>query len=348
MAETMKAAVLHGIRDLRIDDVAKPVIVDPGDVLIRVTAVGICGSDIHFWERMHVGDFIVEKPMTLGHESAGEVVEVGPAVTGLAVGDVVAIEPGRPCRRCELCRTGHYNQCHDMIFMACPPYDGAFSEYVVWPSDYCFKMPSNMSAEEGAMMEPLSVGMHAVRKAGTRAGDTVAVFGTGPIGLVTLQSAKAHGATRIFAVDVVDARLKWAASLGATDVINGAGQDAVAVIKEATGGRGVDATFECAGAIPTMHQAMQACRNGGMVQLVGNQTDMMPPVPFFEIMNRELTVKGTFRYVNVYPAAISVTAAGLVDVRALITHHYTLEELPEAIAWVHENKDKVVKAVVRP
>jgi L-iditol 2-dehydrogenase len=348
MAETMKAAVLHGIHDLRVDEVAKPNISDPRDVLIRVTAVGICGSDIHFWERGRIGDFIVTKPMTLGHESAGEIVEVGAEVKGLAAGDVVAIEPGKPCRRCEACKTGHYNQCRDMEFMACPPYDGAFSEYVVWPSDLCFKLPAAMAAEEGAMMEPLSVGMHAVRQAGTRGGDTVAVFGVGPIGLVTLQSAKAHGATQIFAVDVVDARLERATALGATDAINGAKQDAVAAIKEATGGRGVDGTFECAGAIPTLKQSMEAARNGGMVQLVGNQTEMMPPVPFFEIMNRELTVKGTFRYANCYPASIAVTAAGLVNVKALITHHYSLEELPEAMAWVEGNKDKVVKAVVHP
>lgn len=348
MAETMKAAVLHGIKDLRVDEVLKPAIADPQDVLIRVKAVGICGSDIHFWERGRIGDFIVTAPMTLGHESAGEVVEVGPEVTTLAPGDIVAVEPGKPCRRCELCKLGRYNECRDVVFMAAPPYDGAFSEYVVWPSDFCFKLPEAMNVEEGAMMEPLSVGMHAVRLAGTRAGDSVAVFGTGPIGLVTLQSAKAHGATRIFAIDIVPQRLERAASLGATDIINSAEQDAVAAIKEATGGRGVDATFECAGAVPTLRQAMEAVRTGGQVQFVGNQAEMMPPIPFFELMNRELTIRGTFRYANVYPASIAVTAAGLVDVKSLITHHYSLEELPEAMGWVHENKDKVVKAVVRP
>ncbi len=348
MAETMKAAVLHAVHDMRVEQVPKAKITEPDEVLIRIKAVGICGSDIHFLTRGRIGDFILEQPTIMGHESAGEVVEVGPAVKNLKPGDLVAIEPGKTCRRCEFCKSGRYNLCPDVVFLAAPPVNGAFCEYLAWPEDFCFKLPEGMTAEEGAMMEPLSVGLHAVRLAGVRGGDAVAVLGAGPIGLTTLQAAKAHGATRIIVTDVVESRLEFARKLGATDVINAAEQDVVEAIRELTSGRGVDAAFECAGTQATLEQAFKVARDGGSVQLVGMPAELNPPIPIYDLINRELTVRGTFRYANCYPPAIALAASGKVDVKSLITHRFSLDETPEAMMFVHENKDKVIKAVILP
>jgi len=348
MAATMKAAVLHAIGDMRVEEMPMPEIREPNDVLLRVRAVGICGSDIHFYTRGRIGDFVLETPTIMGHESAGEVMEVGPAVTHLKVGDLVAIEPGRTCRRCDYCHSGRYNLCPDVVFMGTPPIHGAFCEYVIWPADFCFKLPEGMTAEEGAMMEPLSVGMHACRLGKVKAGDTVGILGSGPIGLTSLMAAKAHGATAVYVTDLVEARLEVARSLGATATINVAERDAVEAIGELTGGRGVDVAFDCVGSVDTLQECFRIARTGGSVQIVGMPAEMFPQIPIYDLINRELTATGTFRYANCYPASIAITAAGLANVKALITHHFSLDETPQAIPWVHENRDKVIKAIVHP
>jgi len=348
MAETMKAAVLHAIEDMRIDEVPKPQITAPDEVLLRITSVGICGSDIHFLKHGRIGNIILEKPTIMGHESAGEVVEVGSAVTTLKPGDLVAIEPGKTCRRCEFCKAGHYNLCRDVVFLAAPPVDGAFCEYLVWPEDFVFKMPEGMTADEGGMMEPLSVGLHAVRLAGVRGGDSVAVLGAGPIGLTAMMSARAHGATTVIVTDLVQPRLDNARRMGATHVVNVGECDPVEAILDLTAGRGVDAALDCVGSELTIQQALRVACNRGAVQLVGNPQELMPQFPVFEIINRELTVRGTFRYVNCYPPAIALAAAGAVDVKSMVTHHFPLDETVEAMRWVDANKDKVIKAVIHP
>jgi L-iditol 2-dehydrogenase len=348
MAETMRAAVLYGVGDLRVEEVPKPELTEPDWVLLRIRAVGICGSDIHFFRRGRIGNFILSQPTIMGHESAGEVVEVGPAVKGLSPGDLVAIEPGRSCRRCEFCKTGHYNLCPDVIFLAAPPVNGAFCEYLTWPADYCFKLPASMTVEEGAMMEPMSVGMHAARLSGVRAGDTVAVLGSGPIGLTALMASRAHGATEVYVTDLVPSRLEVARSLGAAATVDVSAADPVEAIREMTGGRGVDVAMDCVGSVPTLQQSMKLARDGGAVQLVGMPAELMPEVPIYDIINRELTVRGIFRYANCYPPSIALAASGAAKVGALITHHFSLDEAPHAMAWVDENKDKVIKAIIHP
>lgn len=348
MSETMKAAVLYGVEDLRYEDRAKPTLQGPDDCLVQIGACGICGSDVHFYRHAKIGQFVVTSPMSLGHESAGTVVEVGPAVRHLKVGDRVAIEPGVPCRKCEFCRSGRYNLCPDVVFLACPPYDGAFAQYLAWPSDYLFKLPDNVSMEEGAMVEPFSVALHATRRAGVSAGHWVAVCGSGPIGLCAIMAARAHGATRIIVSDMVDSRLELAAKLGATDTVNFSRRNAREAVAEITGGRGVDIVLECSGAIPAVCDAVEFVKQGGTVQLVGNITAEMPQIPIQRMVERELSVSGLFRYANCYPASLELISAGLVNVKALITHRYPLSETPTAIKWVDENKDKVIKAVIEP
>ena len=348
MAATMKAAVLHKAADLRVEQVPMPQITEPDQVLVKIGAVGICGSDLHWYEQGRVGTIVLTDPLIIGHESAGEVVEVGEEVVGLKPGDRVAIEPGYTCRRCEYCKSGRYNLCRDLPFLGSPPGDGAFCQYVAWPYDFLFKLPDELSLEEGAMMEPMAVSMRAVRLIGVRAGDTVAVIGAGPIGLTTLQAAKAHGATQIIVSDVIPFRLAVAERLGATEVINAAQADVPEAVKELTDGRGVDAAFECVGLSQTISDAIESARPAGRVQLVGMGPESVDDFPIWSIMENELTVIGLFRYANAYPPSIAAAQAGLVDVKSLITHRFSLDELPEAIAWVSEHKAEVIKAIVLP
>jgi len=348
MGAMMKAAVLHGVNDVRVQEMPRPELVAPDYCVVKIDACGICGSDVHFFRHMKIGHFVVESPLILGHESAGTIVEVGAEVKSLKVGDRVAIEPGWTCRKCEFCKSGRYNLCKDVVFLAAPPYHGAFAEYLAWPADFLFKVPEGVSQEEAAMVEPFSVGLHAARRAGVRGGDWVLVSGSGPIGLCALQAAKANGATRVIVTDMVQSRLDAAAELGAALTVNLGNQNIREAVAHYTGGRGVDVVLECSGTIPAVIDAVEVVKTGGMVQLVGNFMAEMPQIPIQRMVERELSVSGLFRYANCYPASLDMISSGVVNTRALITHRFSLDEVPEAMAWVDENKDKVVKAVVTP
>jgi L-iditol 2-dehydrogenase len=348
MADTMLAALLHKAHDLRMEQVPKPTIENPDDVLVKIGAVGVCGSDVHFLERGRIGTFVVEQPVILGHEAGGTVAEVGPGVTSLKPGDRVAIEPGRPCRRCEFCHRGEYNLCVDMVFLAAPPVHGVFAEYLVWPADFLFPLPDNVSLEEGAMCEPLSVGMWAAARAKVSPGDSVAVLGAGPIGLTALQAAAYYGATTIVVTDFVRTRLDAAQRLGATHMVNLNDADAVEAIMGLTNGRGVDVSFECAGAIPSTQQCIHITRAGGTVQLVGMPSVDNFELPVYEMIGKELNLGGLFRYRNCYPPSIAGIASGRIDVKSLITHRYPLMECPEAMAFARDEKEKALKVVVCP
>jgi L-iditol 2-dehydrogenase len=348
MADTMLAAVLHKAHDLRMEQVPRPTIENPDDVLVEIGAVGVCGSDVHFLERGRIGNFVVEQPVILGHEAGGTVAEVGPAVTSLKPGDRVAIEPGRPCRRCEFCHRGEYNLCVDMVFLAAPPVHGVFAEYLVWPADFLFPLPDSVSLEEGAMCEPLSVGMWAAARAKVSPGDSVAVLGAGPIGLTALQAAAYYGATTIIVTDFVQFRLEAAQRLGATHAVNLSEGDAVEAILDLTNGRGVDVSFECAGAIPSTQQCIHITRAGGTVQLVGMPSVDNFELPVYEMIGKELNLGGLFRYRNCYPPSIAGIASGRIDVKSLITHRYPLTECPEAMAFARDEKAKALKVVVCP
>jgi L-iditol 2-dehydrogenase len=346
MADTMKAAVLHGIEDLRIEERPVPRLDRPDEVLVRIRAIGVCGSDIHFYRRGRIGTFVVEAPMILGHEAAGEVVEVGSEVTTLQPGDRVALEPGVPCRKCESCRTGQYNLCPDVVFFATPPVDGAYCDYVVSPADFAFKLPDSMSFGAGAMMEPLAVGFHAARRGGVTGGDTVAILGAGPIGQTALQAARAFGAAETIISDVVPYRLEFARKAGATHVVNAAESDVPAVVAELTGGRGADAVMECAGAPDTLAQGIKMARRGGKIVVIGLPTVDELALPMHEITTKEADLCGIFRYANVYGRAVAATAAGQCDVESLITHRYGLLQSEEALLFADEHKDECMKVLV--
>ncbi len=340
----MKAAVLHKAKDLRLDDVPTPE-VGPDDVLVQIKSVGICGSDVHYWRTGAIGDFVVEAPMILGHEVAGVVAEVGANVTSLGVGDRVALEPGVPCRRCEACKTGRYNLCPDVQFFATPPVDGAMSDYAVSPADFAYKIPDSLSLEAAALIEPLSVGIHACRRGDLKAGQSVLITGAGPIGLTSLAAAKASGATEIFISDVRPHRLEVAKKMGATHTFD-ARDDAEAVISEATNGRGVDLAIECAGAEAAFVSCLKAAKSGGTIVVVGLGDDSTYSVPMVELAVKELDVKGIFRYVYTYPAAINLLTSGAVDVEAMITHHFPLSDMLTGFEYAAEGTDGAVKVMI--
>ena len=331
-AATMKAAILHRPGECRIERVPKPV-PKPGEVLIRVKAVGMCGSDVHYYAHGRIGSFVVRKPIILGHECAGEIVQIGRGVKGWKSGDRVAVEPGATCMQCEHCKSGRYNLCTDVVFMATPPVNGAFCEYVTSPAHMVFSLPNRMRFEEGAMMEPLAVGVHACNRGEVAPGNTVAVLGAGPIGLVTLQVARARGAYPLIAVDVDSYRLRMAKRLGATYAVNAKRVDTIKRIMEITNGRGVDVVFETAGTTTTTQDTVAVARRGGILVWVGMGPDDVFPIPVMEAICKELDIRGLFRYANCYPPSIRLVESKRVNVKSMITHRFTLEEVPEALEF---------------
>lgn len=312
----------------------------PREVLVAVKSVGVCGSDVHYYEHGAIGDFVVEEPLILGHECAGEVVELGEGVRDLRVGDRVALEPGVPCRHCEHCLSGRYNLCPDVVFMATPPVDGAFCEYVVSPEDFAYKLPPHVSTEAGATVEPLAVGLHALRLVGLRAGERVAVLGAGPIGLLAVAAARAAGAGRVAAADLLPLRLEAAEKMGAERTVNAAEEDAGAALRD-----WADVVLECVGVEQTLAQAFQVARPGGRVAWIGMGA-ASAQVPVVKAQAKELLITGVFRYANVYPSAVALLAAGKLHVEPVITHRFDFPAVPEAMEFVANNRDVALKTMV--
>ena len=342
----MKTAVMTDIRKVRIEEREKPVPKE-GEVLVKVEYVGICGSDLHYYESGRIGNFIVEPPFVLGHEAGGTVVEVGSGVSHLKVGDRVALEPGKTCGHCEHCKEGKYNLCEDVIFFATPPVDGVFQEYVAHEAGLGCKLPDNVSTLEGALVEPLSVGLHAAMQGGAHIGQTAVVTGAGCIGLVSLLALKAMGVSRVIVVDVIDKRLQKAKELGADYVINGKEQDTVAEIKRLTEGKGCDLSIETAGTQITASQLIQASKKGATIVFVGYSASGEMTLPIGMALDKELTFKTVFRYRNIYPMAIEAIAAGKIRIKDIVTDYFELDDIQHAMDACVENKAEIVKGVIR-
>ncbi|KAJ7542812.1 hypothetical protein O6H91_09G013200 [Diphasiastrum complanatum] len=329
------AAWLTGINTLKIQPFKLPSVLGNHEVRVQMKAVGICGSDVHYLKTMRCADFIVREPMVIGHECAGIIAEVGSGVTHLKVGDRVALEPGISCARCNFCKEGHYNLCSEMKFFATPPVHGSLAHQVIHPADLCFKLPENVSLEEGAMCEPLSVGVHACRRAGVGPDTHVLVMGAGPIGLVTMLSARSFGAPRVIITDVDEYRLSVAKNLGADDTflvstdIKDADKE-VSALQELMGAF-VDVTLDCVGVGKTMTTALKVTKAGGRVCLVGMGHHEMN-VPLTPAAAREVDIFGVFRYRNTYPLCLDLLRTGRIDVRPLITHRFgfSQKEVEEA------------------
>jgi L-iditol 2-dehydrogenase len=327
MKGKMKVAVLHRPSDMRIEEVAIPQICGH-EVLVRLKRVGICGSDVHYYLEGRIGSFAVEEPLILGHECSGEVVEVGDEVTHLEAGQRVVIEPGFTCGRCHYCRRGRYNLCREVRFYGTPPYDGAFAEYVSAPEQNVHPMPENMSYEEGAMIEPLAVGMMAAKIGEVNVHDVVAVLGAGPIGQMALQAVKTHGALDMYVTDVVDYKLGYAEKYGAKAVINAVEENVVSRIMELTDNEGVDVVVEASGAIPAILQALDITKPGGRIVLVGYPSKEVQ-IPLTKVIAKELDVRGIHRYANVFPTAIRAVSSGKAVVKPFVTHRFSFKKILE-------------------
>lgn len=338
------ACVLTAPKTLEFQEVPMPAAKD-GEILLKLEAIGVCGSDVHYYAHGRIGDFIVEYPFILGHECAGTIVEVGNGVKDLKVGDRVALEPGVPCGKCEMCKTGHYNLCPDVRFFATPPIGGCLMNYVSFPAEYAFKLPDNVSAIEGALVEPLAIGINAALTGGVKLGDTVVIFGAGCIGLVSLLAAKAYGATQIISVDMIDKRLDVAKKFGAT-TLNSKKCDVVAEIMKLTGGKGAHVVLDCAGFSETVRNSLLVARANATVVVVGLGADTLDGIPLGPMSTKELKVTSIFRYKNIYPIAINAIAGGNIPILDIVSNEFKFEDTPEAYKTACENAVNTVKSVI--
>ncbi|MCC9204105.1 NAD(P)-dependent alcohol dehydrogenase [Arthrobacter sp. zg-Y769] len=309
---------------------------EPNEVLVRVAAVGVCGSDVHYFRHGRIGQFVVEEPLVLGHEASGTIAAVGAAVDPARIGQRVSIEPQKPCRRCEQCKQGRYNLCPDMAFYATPPVDGAFAEYVAIESDFAHAVPDTVSDEAAALLEPLSVGIWACRKAGIGPGQRVLVAGAGPIGVIIAQVARAFGASAVYISDIAQDRLDFAARHGATHTLHAS---------HPVDGLGVDAFIDASGAPRAVRAGIRAVAPGGRAVLVGMGAEDVE-LPVGVIQNREIWLTGVFRYANTWPTAIALAAEGKVDLDVLVTHQFGLGQVQEALDAGQE--PGALKAMVQP
>lgn len=345
MEGKMKVAVMLGIGKIGFEERDIPKAKDD-EVLVKLEYVGICGSDLHYYETGAIGDYVVKPPFVLGHEPGGTVVEVGKNVKHLKVGDRVALEPGKTCGHCEFCKTGRYNLCPDVVFFATPPVDGVFQEYVAHEADLCFKLPDNVSTLEGALIEPLAVGFHAAIQGDAHLGQRAVVMGAGCIGLVSMMALKARGVSEVYMVDIMEKRLEKALELGATGVINGAKEDVLERVKELTDGAGMDLVIETAGTEITTRQAIHMAKKGSTIVLVGYSKSGEMTLPMSLVLDKELTFKTVFRYRHIYPMAIDAVAAGKVNLKGIVTDVFELDEAQKAMDYSVNNKADIVKAVI--
>lgn len=345
MAGKMKTAVMLGIGRMGFEERDIPTPKDD-EALVKLEYVGICGSDLHYYETGRIGDYIVKPPFVLGHEPGGTVVAVGKGVKHLKPGDRVALEPGKTCGHCEFCKTGKYNLCPDVVFFATPPVDGVFQEYVAHEAGLCFKLPDNVSTLEGALIEPLAVGFHAAKQGGAHFGQTAVVTGAGCIGLVSMMALKALGVTEVYVADIMPKRLQKAMELGATGTINSKEKDLVAEVKKITGG-GCDLVIETSGTEICAKQAMEMLKKAGTLVQVGYNATGEMKLPMSLALDKELEIKTCFRYRHIYPLAIKAVAEGRVNLKGIVTDIFDLNDVQDAMDRSVRDKADIVKAVVK-
>ncbi|QMV42728.1 NAD(P)-dependent alcohol dehydrogenase [Cohnella cholangitidis] len=347
MKGTMKAAVLTKLGTIEMKELDIPSY-GPDEALVRIKAVGLCGSDVHYYEHGKIGPYVVDYPIILGHEAAGEVVAIGNEVRNVEVGHRVTIEPGVTCGRCAHCKSGHYNLCPDVVFLATPPYDGAFCEYIAIRADMLYPIPDTMSYEKAALIEPFSVGLHAVRRGNLLPGETVVIMGMGPIGILALMAARSAGARRIIGVDMESFRLERALQMGATDVVNLREEDVQSAIMRITEGHKADLAIETAGNGRAAQSALQAVRRGGRVVLVGLPQENETPLSIPYIVDNEIDIRGVFRYHNTYPTGVAIMSGDHIDLEPVITDYMSLEETSRAFEKAINEKNSTLKIVIRP
>jgi L-iditol 2-dehydrogenase len=342
----MKAAFFTALRQIELQEVPEPKLVQPDDVLLRIDRVGVCGSDVHYYTHGNVGPQWLTYPAPVGHECSGTVLEVGPAVNGLRPGDRVAVDPAIVCGKCDQCRAGRLNTCRNIRFMGCPNQaPGALAEYSVMPAENCLVLPESISLDEGALLEPLSIGLHAVRLGEVYPAARVAVLGAGPIGLSVLACAKAAAPCSIYVTDPLEYRLEAARQCGADWTGNPRQTDVAGEILQRDPW-GLDLVFECSGDPACIDQAQELLTPGGTLVMVGIPEDLSVRFDVHAMRVKELTFKNVRRQKGCLAPIIRLVAERQIDTRPLLTHRFSLSEVREAFELVAGYRAGVIKALI--
>lgn len=346
MEGKMKVCVLTGKQKLEWTerDIPQP---GKGELQIKLEYVGVCGSDLHFYQEGQLANWTLNGPLALGHEPGGVVTAIGEGVEGFEIGDKVSIEPAVPCGQCEDCRKGHYNLCRNIKMFAIPgERDGVNAEYCVHNANMCYKLPENMTTLQGAMIEPLAVGMHGTELSNAKVGETAIVLGSGCIGLCTVMSLKARGVREIYVTDVMDKRLEKALEVGATRVFNSK-RESIEEFAKTLPGDGADQVYECAGNRVTTLQTCRLIKRAGKVTLVGVSPEPVLELDIATLNAMEGTIYSVYRYRNLWPKAIAAVSSGLIPVERIVSHEFDFKDCIEAIDYSLNHKDEVIKAVVK-
>jgi L-iditol 2-dehydrogenase len=342
----MRSMVLIGIRAMEMREVADPKIENDTDVLVRIKRVGVCGSDVHYYVSGKIGSQVVEYPFAVGHESAGEVVEVGPGVTTLKPGDPVAIDPAMPCGECDQCKQDRAHTCRNLLFLGCPGQaEGSLSEFIVMPEESCFKLQPDTSLDMGVVSEPLAIGVYACELADSLKGKKIGILGFGPIGMSVLLPAKAAGVESVYVTDKIDGRLDRAKSTGADWIGNPDNEDIVAAITEQEPML-LDVVFECCGQQDALDQAIELLKPGGTLLLIGIPEVDRVSFSIDKLRRKEIRIQNVRRQNECTGKTIELMESGAVDALSMVTHYYPFEQTKEAFDLVAAYQDGVMKAMI--
>lgn len=342
----MKAMQLTGIRHMEMGDVPDPQIKNDTDVLIRMSCVGVCGSDIHYYTRGKIGSQVVEYPFTVGHEGAGIVVETGKSVTRVRPGDRIAIEPAMPCWHCDQCRAGRHNTCRTLRFLGCPGQaEGCLSEFIVMPETSCFKISDDLSMVEAALSEPLAIGVYAVRKSIPMRSAIIGVLGAGPIGFSVFMPALSQGATKVYVTDKIDARLELAKQAGVSWTGNPDSGDIVKGILDHEPA-GLDVVFDCCGDQAALDQAVEILKPGGKLMIIGIPQFDRFSFSVDQLRRREICIRNVRRQCDCVEAALDMIKKKIFDVNIMATHHFSFNDTKKAFDLVADYQDGVLKAMI--
>lgn len=337
---------LTGIRQMEMMEVPTPSILKDNDVLIRMKTLGVCGSDIHYYVSGKIGSQVVEYPFAVGHEGSGEVAAIGKEVTKVKPGDRIAIEPAMPCWECDQCLAGRPHTCRNLRFLGCPGQaEGSMSEFIVMPETSCFRIPESMSYDQGAISEPLAIGLYAVKKSIPMEGARIGILGFGPIGMSVFLSAMATGAKEIFVTDKIEDRLAMARKNGAILTANPEKEDVVEKISGKVPEL-LDVVFECCGQQEAIDNAVDLLKPGGKLMIIGIPEPERISFHVDKSRHKELCIQHVRRQNEALQPALDMMAQGEISVDAMVTHRFTLKEAGEAFELVAGYRDGVMKAMI--
>ncbi|MDD5727391.1 MAG: alcohol dehydrogenase catalytic domain-containing protein [Victivallales bacterium] len=338
---------LTGVRRLEMQEVPQPQISADDEVLIKVTDVGVCGSDVHYYRHGRIGSQVVKYPFTVGHEGAGIVEAVGAAVSRVKPGDRIAIEPATPCHQCDQCLAGREHTCRNLLYLGCPgQIEGCLSDYIVMKEHSCFPLSEKLTLEEGALSEPLSIGVYAVKLSGMTPGMKIGILGCGPIGLCVLMPARAQGADKIYVTDKLDYRLECARKAGADWAGNPLSLDVAGAVAE-TEPNGLDLVFECCGQAEAVNDALKLLKPGGKLMQIGIPDTDTLAFNMDYMRRKEICVQNVRRQNRCVQAALDMIARRDFDVNIMASHRFPLAETQTAFELVENYQDGVIKAIIK-